>query len=62
MAIGFEQHNSPKAAVELCKEANLTGRRTHRANALLAINWLGDWGRAEAIGEEEDLFGAPSSA
>ena len=58
----FEHYDTPEDVIELFEEANLTGADPHKANVIMAANWLVGRGKLEDIGEEEDLFVPPSSA
>jgi hypothetical protein len=58
----FEHYDTPEDVIELFDEANLTGAEPHKANVVMAANWLVGRGKIEEIGEEEDMFVPPSSA
>jgi hypothetical protein len=58
----FEHYDTPEDVIELFEEANLTGAEPHKANVVMAANWLVGRGKIEEIGEEEDMFVPPSSA
>ena len=58
----FEHYDTPEDVIELFEEANLTGADPHKANVIMAANWLVGRGKLEEIGEEEDLYVPPSTA
>ena len=58
----FEHYDTPEDVIELFEEANLTGAEAHKANVIMAANWLVGRGKLEEVGEEEDLYVPPSSA
>ena len=62
MVTDFEHYDTPEDVMELFEEANLTGADAHKANVIMAANWLVGRGKLEEIGEEEDLYVPPSSA
>jgi hypothetical protein len=62
MVTDFEHYDTPEDVIELFEEANLTGADAHKANVIMAANWLVGRGKLEEIGEEEDLYVPPSSA
>jgi hypothetical protein len=62
MVTDFEHYDTPEDVIELFEEANLTGADAHKANVVMAANWLVGRGKLEEIGEEEDLYVPPSSA
>jgi len=62
MVTDFEHYDTPEDVIELFEEANLTGGDAHKANVVMAANWLVGRGKLEEIGEEEDLYVPPSSA
>jgi hypothetical protein len=62
MVTDFEHYDTPEDVIELFEEANLTGADAHKANVVMAANWLVGRGKIEEIGEEDDLFVPPSSA
>ena len=62
MVTDFEHYDTPEDVIELFEEANLTGAEAHKANVIMAANWLVGRGKLEEIGEEEDLYVPPSSA
>lgn len=48
--------------VDMFAAANLTGGELHRSNVIMTCNWLVGRGKAEEIGEEEDVFLPPSTS
>jgi hypothetical protein len=58
----FEHLDEPDDVMEMFDAANLTGGDAYRSNVLMTCNWLVGRGRFEEIGENEDLFIAPSAA
>jgi hypothetical protein len=62
MVTDFEHYDTPEDVIELFEEANLTGAEPHKANVIMAANWLVGRGKLEEVGEEEDLYVPPSSA
>jgi len=62
MVTDFEHLESPDDVMELFEAANLTGGEAHRANVIMACNWLTGRGKDTSVGEEEDVYVAPSGA
>src|SRR6187402_1005911 len=58
----FEHLDEPDDVMEMFDAANLTGGDAYRSNVIMTCNWLVGRGRFEQIGENEDLFIAPSAA
>jgi len=60
----FANLDKPDDIVEMFNSANLTGGEAHRSNAIMTCNYLVGRGKAEEVGEEEDVFigGASSLA
>jgi hypothetical protein len=58
----FEHLDEPDDVMEMFDAANLTGGDVYRSNIIMTCNWLVGRGRFEQIGENEDLFIAPSAA
>ena len=52
----------PDDVVDLFYSANLTGGELHRSNVIMTCNWLVGRGKAEEVGEEEDVFLPPSTS
>jgi hypothetical protein len=58
----FEHLDEPDDVMELFEAANLTGGEVFRSNVMMTCNWLVGRGKANEVGEEEDLYVPPSSA
>ncbi len=58
----FEHLDAPDDVMELFDSANLTGGDAHLSNVIMTCNWLVGRGKAQDVGEEEDLYIPPSSA
>ncbi|UII28962.1 DUF5458 family protein [Fulvivirga maritima] len=58
----FEHLDEPDDVMELFEAANLSGGDKYRSNVIMTCNWLVGRGRNADVGEEEDIFVAPSSA
>ena len=58
----FEHLDQPDDVMEMFESANLTGGDAYRSNVMMACNWLVGRGKYNEVGEEEDLYVAPSSA
>lgn len=58
----FVDLDKPDDVVDLFYSANLTGGELHRSNVIMTCNWLVGRGKAEEIGEEEDVFLPPSTS
>jgi hypothetical protein len=58
----FEDLDTPDDVMELFEAANLTGGDPYRSNVIMACNWLVGRGKANEIGEEDDLMVPPSAA
>jgi hypothetical protein len=58
----FEHLDAPEDVVELFESANLTGGDAYLSNIMMTCNWLAGRGKMQEIGEEEDLYVAPSAA
>lgn len=58
----FGNFDTPDDVMELFESANLTGGDKYRSNVLMTCNWLVGRGKAEQVGEEDDLFVPPSAA
>jgi hypothetical protein len=58
----FEHLDAPDDVMEMFESANLTGGDAYRSNVMMACNWLVGRGKYSEVGEEEDLYVAPSSA
>ena len=62
MVTDFEHLDAPEDVLDLFESANLTGGDAFRSNVMMACNWLVGRGKAQEVGEEEDLFVPPSTA
>jgi len=58
----FANLDKPDDVVDMFSSANLTGGDLYRSNVIMACNWLVGRGKAEEIGEEEDIFLPPSTS
>lgn len=58
----FENLENPDGVLDFFQAANLTGGDGYRANVMMACNWLVGRGKDSSVGEEEDVYVAPSSA
>ncbi|TXH66990.1 MAG: type VI secretion system contractile sheath protein TssC [Thiothrix sp.] len=48
--------------VDLFHSANLTGGEVYRSNVIMTCNWIVGRGRAEEVGEEENVYIPPSTS
>ncbi len=58
----FADLDKPDDVVDLFSAANLTGGDLHKSNVIMTCNWLVGRGKAEEVGEEEDVFVPPSTS
>lgn len=58
----FANLDKPDDVVDLFHSANLTSGDIHKSNVIMTCNWLAARGKAEEVGEEEDVFIAPSTS
>ncbi|HCC94399.1 MAG TPA: type VI secretion system contractile sheath protein TssC, partial [Flavobacteriaceae bacterium] len=58
----FANLDKPDDVVDLFDSANLTGGELHRSNVIMTCNWLVGRGRAEEVGEEENVDLPPSTS
>jgi len=58
----FANLDKPDDVIDMFTSANLTGGELHRSNVIMACNWLIGRGKAEEVGEEEDVFLPPSTS
>lgn len=58
----FANLDKPDDVVDLFHSANLTGGELHRSNVIMTTNWLVGRGRAEEVGEEENVDIPPSTS
>ncbi len=62
MVTDFANLDKPDDVVDLFHSANLTGGELHRSNVIMTANWLVGRGRAEEVGEEENVDLPPSTS
>ena len=62
MVTNFANLDKPDDVVDLFHSANLTGGELHRSNVIMTTNWLVGRGRAEEVGEEENVDLPPSTS
>lgn len=62
MVTDFANLDKPDDVVDLFHSANLTGGELHRSNVIMTCNWLVGRGRAEEVGEEENVELPPSTS
>lgn len=60
MVTDFANLDKPDDVVDLFHSANLTGGELHRSNVIMTCNWLVGRGKAEEVGEEENVELPPS--
>ena len=58
----FEHLDEPDDVIEMFDGASLTGGDVYRSNVIMTCNWLVGRGRFDQIGENDDLYVAPSAA
>jgi len=58
----FQHLDEPDDVMEMFESANLTGGDTYRSNVMMTCNWLVGRGKHDEIGEEDNLYIAPSAA
>lgn len=58
----FANLDKPDDVVDMFSSANLTGGELHRSNVIMACNWLVGRGKAEEVGEDEDVYLPPSTS
>ncbi|WP_313376265.1 DUF5458 family protein [Chishuiella sp.] len=58
----FANLDKPDDVVDLFDSANLTGGDLYRSNVIMTCNWLVGRGRAEEVGEEENVDLPPSTS
>lgn len=58
----FADLDKPDDVVDLFHDANLTGGELHRSNVIMTCNWLVGRGKAEEIGEEDNVSIPPSTS
>lgn len=62
MVTDFANLDKPDDVVDMFHSANLTGGELHRSNVIMTTNWLVGRGRAEEIGEEDNVDLPPSTS
>ncbi|HFK5520221.1 TPA: DUF5458 family protein [Elizabethkingia anophelis] len=62
MVTDFANLDKPDDLVDLFHSANLTGGELHRSNVIMTCNWLVGRGKAEEVGEEENVDLPPSTS
>lgn len=62
MVTDFANLDKPDDVVDLFHSANLTGGELHRSNVIMTANWLVGRGKAEEVGEEENVDLPPSTS
>ena len=62
MITDFANLDKPDDVVDLFHSANLTGGELHRSNVIMTCNYLVGRGRAEEVGEEENVDLPPSTS
>jgi hypothetical protein len=58
----FANLDKPDDVVEMFNSANLTGGELHRSNVIMTCNYLIGRGKADEVGEEEDVHIPPSAS
>lgn len=58
----FANLDKPDDVVDLFHSANLTGGELYRSNVIMTTNWLVGRGKAEEVGEEENVDIPPSTS
>ncbi|MGE8555531.1 DUF5458 family protein [Chryseobacterium jejuense] len=62
MVTDFANLDKPDDVVDLFHSANLTGGELHRSNVIMTCNWLVGRGKAEEVGEEDNVELPPSTS
>ena len=62
MVTDFANLDKPDDVVDMFHSANLTGGELHRSNVIMTTNWLVGRGRAEEVGEEDNVDLPPSTS
>lgn len=62
MVTDFANLDKPDDVVDLFHSANLTGGELHRSNVIMTCNYLVGRGKAEEVGEEENVDLPPSTS
>jgi hypothetical protein len=58
----FVNLDKPDDVIEMFNSANLTGGELHRSNVIMTCNYLVGRGKADEVGEEDDVYIPPSSS
>ncbi len=58
----FAHLDEPDDVMEMFDSSGLTGGDIYRSNVLMTCNWLVGRGKFDEVGEDEDLYVAPSAA
>ena len=58
----FANLDKPDDVVDMFSSANLTGGELYKSNVIMSCNWLVGRGKAEEVGEMEDVFIPPSTS
>lgn len=58
----FADLDKPDDVVDLFHNANLTGGELHRSNVIMTCNWIVGRGKAEEVGETDNVYIAPSTS
>ncbi|RYZ18123.1 MAG: type VI secretion system contractile sheath protein TssC, partial [Sphingobacteriales bacterium] len=58
----FADLDKPDDVVDLFHSANLTGGELHRSNVIMTCNWIVGRGKAEEVGEEDNVSLPPSTS
>lgn len=62
MVTDFANLDKPDDVVDMFHSANLTGGELHRSNVIMTTNWLVGRGKAEEVGEEDNVDLPPSTS
>ena len=58
----FADLDKPDDVVDLFYSANLTGGEIQRSNVIMTCNWLVGRGKADEVGEEDNVYLPPSTS
>jgi hypothetical protein len=58
----FADLDKPDDVVDLFYSANLTGGELHRSNVIMTCNWIVGRGKAEEVGETDNVYVPPSTS
>jgi len=58
----FADLDKPDDVVDLFYSANLTGGELHRSNVIMTCNWIVGRGKADEVGEEDNVYLPPSTS